>query len=459
MLDVSVKDFLALQQAEFVNISDRVLKIRHIKGISIDSRTIEPQQVFWAIKGENFDGHTFIPDVTGKGALFSVMNRASYRSEIHARLPLLIVPDTLKALHELARAHRLRYNIPVIAITGSNGKTTTKEMVAHIMQQKMTVHKTHGNRNNQIGCPLTVVEMNEMHKAAVFELGTNQFGEIRVLSKIVEPNHALITLVGDTHLEYLQDRDGVAREKLDLFRYMKAGATIYKNMDDPYIAAFHQEGVREVTYGFEAPEVQVKGRLGRMDEMGCGQLILNENTTISLKAPGWHNVRNALAAAAVTQNLGFSEQEIASALSTYESFEKRMQVIHWNDCIILNDTYNANPASMLLAMDTLMSMERGEKFMALGDMNELGVQSEEMHVRVLRKALEHRPRHIFILGEKMSRAAEMLPPAGLKTITLCKSQHELAHKASAMMKAGDILLLKASRGIQMEKVLAGLPAE
>ncbi len=459
MLDVAVQDFLALSQAEFVNIGEPVLKIRHIKGISIDSRTIEPQQVFWAIKGENFDGHAFIPDVSAKGALFSVMDRAHYRGEIHGRLPLLIVPDTLKALHELARAHRLRYDIPVIAITGSNGKTTTKEMVAHIMQQKMTVHKTHGNRNNQIGCPLTVVEMNEMHKAAVFELGTNQFGEIRVLSEIVEPNHALITLVGDTHLEFLQDREGVAREKLDLFRHLEAGATIYKNMDDPYIASFHGEGLRVVTYGFDAPDVEVRGRLGRMDEMGCGQLILNENTRIHLKAPGWHNVRNALAAAAVTLNLGFSEQEIAVALSSYESFEKRMQVVHWKDCIILNDSYNANPASMFLAMDTLMSMERGAKFMALGDMNELGVHSEEMHIRVLRGALEHEPRHIFILGEKMSRAARALPPAERKKISLCQNQYELAHRAAAMMKAGDILLLKASRGIQMEKVLAGLPAE
>ncbi len=459
MLDVAVRDFLELEEAEFVNLPEQAMKIRHIKGISIDSRTIEPQQVFWAIKGANFDGHDFIPEVSAHGALFSVMERARYRAETHGRLPLLLVPDTLKALHQLARAHRLRYHIPVIAITGSNGKTTTKEMVAHIMQQREAVHKTHGNRNNQIGCPLTVVELNEMHKAAVFELGTNQFGEIKVLGGIVEPNHALITLVGDTHLEFLQSREGVAREKLDLFRGLQAGSTIYKNMDDPLIATFHRADLREVTYGFERPDVDVKGRFGEMDAMGRGELILNDHTRIALKAPGWHNVRNALAAAAVTLNLGFSEGEIARALSSYESFEKRMQVVHWRGAIILNDTYNANPASMYLAMETLMSMESGRKYMALGDMNELGRHSAEMHVGVLRRALEYGPSHIFVLGEKMSMALAALSPAGQKKISVCRNQYELAQMVAARMKAGDALLLKASRGIQMEKVLAGLPAE
>jgi len=457
MLDVSVKDFEALSDGRFVNVPEPVRKIRRIKGVSIDSRAIEPQQVFWALKGERFDGHDFVGDVVLHGALFAVVARERFESGRFDELPLFVVEDTLAALQELARHHRRKYNIPVIALTGSNGKTTTKEMIAHILGRKTVVHKTHGNRNNQIGCPLAVLDLNEMHRMAVFELGTNQFGEIDILTRMVEPDHVLITLIGDTHLEYLQNREGVAREKLSLFRQAPPGVTLYKNMDDPFIAAFEREDARVVSYGFDRTDVDVHGAMGDMDAMGCGTLILNGRVNIPLRAPGLHNVRNALAAAAVALNLGWKEAEIAAALESYESFEKRMQVVHWRDCLILNDSYNANPASMYSAMNTLMRMAGGKRFMALGDMNELGEHSDAMHREVLQKALDHGADAIFILGDKMIRAVNQLGLQKNTRVHVCQNHFELASMAAQMMSAGDILLLKASRGVQMEKVLAGLP--
>ncbi len=458
MLDVQVKDFEAIPGGRFYNVPEHILEIRHIKSISIDSRTIEPHQVFWALKGERFDGHDFVSNVSEHGVLFSVIDKAHYTTGRYNELPLFVVDDTLQALHTLARAHRRKYDIPVIALTGSNGKTTTKEMIAHILGRRMPVHKTHGNRNNQIGCPLAVLELNDMHRMAVFELGTNQFGEIDVLTRMVEPDHVLITRIGDTHLEFLQDRAGVAREKLDLFRKAPGGLTLYKNMDDPFISPFSRDDARIVTYGFDRTDVDVRGQFGPVDAMGCGTLILNERFSIPLKAPGLHNVRNALAATAVALNLGLGEAEIAAALETYESFEKRMQVVHWGDCLILNDAYNANPDSMYSAMETLMRMKGGRKYMALGDMNELGALSDAMHRDVLNRALELQPQGIFILGEKMLRTMRDLDDDAKKRVTPCKNHYELASLVAEKLHPGDILLLKASRGVQMEKVLAGLPA-
>ena len=217
MLNISLNDLKKIKSIHFVNLHEDKFKLKRIKGISIDSRRIEPQQVFWAIKGENFDGHDFVKEVHTKNALCSVVEerRAHEFSEIG--IPVAIVPNSINALQELAHLHRSNYSIPVLSLTGSNGKTTIKEMLAQMLQTKMNVHKTKGNQNNQIGCPLTMLKLSDIHEIAIVELGTNQFGEIDILSKMVEPSHALVTLIGDTHLEYLKTREGVAKEKLNLF--------------------------------------------------------------------------------------------------------------------------------------------------------------------------------------------------------------------------------------------------
>ncbi len=449
MLDVSLNDFLKLQDVRFVKVPNDRFRIRRLKGISIDSRTIEPEQIYWVIKGEHFDGHDFVAEAHSKAAMCSVIAEKQLSNFTGIEIPLIVVPDTLKALQELAQIQRMKYEIPVFAITGSNGKTTTKEMIAKILQTRLNVHKTKGNQNNQIGCPLTMLLLNEMHETAVLELGTNQHGEIEILTKMVEPSHAMITLVGDTHLELLGSRKGVAKEKFKLFDNLAAGSTVYKNLDDPIIAGYNRAGLRYVTYSFEN-EADYKGAYGPIDEKGCGSLKVNDNFEIQLKVPGLHNVRNALAAVAVGLDMEFSEQDITAALEGYTGFAKRMQIIEWNKIIIVNDAYNANPASMELAIDTVHKIKhKGIVALVLGDMNELGKHSTKMHKELLEYALNSGAEKIFTLGDKMNGACDKLKKAQSKQIIKCINLYDLAAKLVKAVKGGDILLLKGIRSMQM----------
>ena len=457
MLSISLNDLQKINDIEFVNLAEDKFKRKHIKGISIDSRRIEPQQVFWCIKGENFDGHDFIKEVHTKNALCSVVEQRRAEEFRGLGIPLAIVPNTLHALQELAHLHRLKYSIPVLCLTGSNGKTTTKEMLAQLLLKKMNVHKTKGNQNNQIGCPLTMLKLSEMHDIAIVELGTNQFGEIDILSKMVEPTHALVTLIGDTHLEFLKDRDGVAKEKLSLFDNLKKGATVYKNLDDPYIASYDRKDLKYVTYSFEN-DADYNGSYGPLDENGCGTLVVNGKTKIQLSVPGLHNVHNALAAAAVAFDMGFNAEEVVNALESYSGYEKRMQVIKWKEVTIVNDAYNANPASMQMAIESVIKIKhKGKVVLALGDMNELGSQSRQMHEQILEYALEKGIEDIYLVGQKMKEASTSIKKKQQKKINHFADLKTLAEELVNNIKAGDILLLKGSRSMQMETIMAHLP--
>lgn len=455
MLSISLKDLKKLSGVRFLNVDDSMFRSRHLKGISIDSRTIEPDEVFWAIAGQHFNGHWFVKEAQQKSALVSVVAEEEVENIRNGNFPLVVVPDTLKALQELAHLQRKKYDIPVIGITGSNGKTTVKEMLAHILQTKMRVHKTKGNLNNQVGGPLTLIQLNELHKAAVIELGTNQFGEIAILTDMTEPNHGLITMIADTHLEFLESREGVFREKRALFDRMPGG-TIYINMDDPILADYERSGVNLIRYS-SGGQADVQGKLMGLNEQGCGTLRLNDNVDIQLQVVGIHNLNNALAAAAVALNLDFTEQEIKYALEDYKLTEKRMQVIDWNGIRVVNDTYNANPASMKSALDTVAAMKHsGKLIFVLGDMLELGFRKEELHDHVLEYSIEKNPDTLFIMGKLMLEAKERCDIPDHIEVVLPKSHQEIARLLKKKLKPGDLLLLKGSRAMQMERVLAHL---
>ncbi len=458
MLNISLNDFLKLKDVRFVNISDEKFKIRHLKGISLNSQVIEQQEVFWAIKGQNFDGNDFVREAHTGGAIFSVIADDHYDELHNLGIPMVVVPDTVKALNELAQIHRSKYNIPVIGITGSNGKTTVKEMIADILQSKINVHKTKGNQNNQIGCPLTMLNLDENHQTAILELGTSHFGEIDILSKTVQPTHALITVIGEAHLDGLKNLKGVAKEKLKIFDNLKYGSTVYKNLDDPFVAKYDRPNLKYVSYSFKRKKTDYKGEYGTIDDKGCGSFTVNGGPEIRLKVPGLHNVQNALVAAVVALDFGFSNDEVKRCLENYEGFQRRMQVIKWNEVTIVNDAYNANPASMKLAIESVLNMKRkGKLYLALGDMNELGRHSKQMHIDLLKFSQKKEIHSIFIIGKKIETALKELTPAHQKKIMVCPDLHDLANLISKTVKSGDILLLKGSRGMQMEKVMAYLP--
>ncbi len=444
MFELSLDDLKKSGQAEFHNISS---SLKTFSSVSIDSRNIKAGEVFWAIKGEQFDGHDFVKSAIEAGALFAVVEKG-FDS---AALPVVVVPDTLKALQKLANVHRNKFDIPVIAVTGSNGKTTLKEMLAHILQSDKNVLKTEGNLNNHIGCPLTLLKLKAEHQAAVIEIGSNHPGEIDVLAKISEPTHAVISNIGEAHLEFFQDKEGVYREKTSLFDDMGAGTKIFINMDDEWLRKYKPENGQLVTrFAFEE-KADVRGSKLEVDGEGRASFLLNGRTVIHLQVTGIHNAYNALAAAAVALNLGSDEKTVKKALESYRAFDKRMQRIELNGAVIINDCYNASPDSMRAAIDTVNRIKnKASLYLVLGDMFELGAAAHEAHKSVIETALDIKNDGIFLLGDAMKEAAEDFKSGNLQILN---SNEEAAVLLKKLLKPGDLALIKGSRGMKMEEII------
>jgi UDP-N-acetylmuramoyl-tripeptide--D-alanyl-D-alanine ligase len=456
MIDISLNDFHKLPGCQIINPPES----KEFFGISIDSRTVKPGEIFWALKGDTFDGHDYVVEAMKRGAVLAVVSKDNAAKYESLHIPLVAVKSTLKDLQKLAHLHRQKYKIPVLAITGTNGKTTTKEMIAWILQRKMNVHKTSGNLNNHIGTPLTLLKLEANHEVAIIEIGTNKPGEIKDLCHIVDPTAALITNIGRGHLEFFSSLEGVAREKTQLFRCVKRNATIFLNRDDPYLPTYPLRRKTLWSYGFDASKkVRVLGNLIELDGNGCGIWTLNTTTTIHLKIPGNHSVANALAASAVALAFGMSEKEIKEALESYIAYDKRMQIVRTGMVTILNDSYNANPDSFIPAIQTLDEMgkkKQSRKVVVLGDMLELGLQSMPLHEELMFKLLEYDISAIFTLGRECALAAQVLMDRGYEHIYSFETHEQLAKKLKKYLNKGDILLLKGSRGMRMEKILAYL---
>ena len=449
MSEIAFHEFIQICGASLKNIDQHLVKGKKFN-ISIDSRNIKEGDVFWALHGERFDGHAFIKNALDRKAAFCVVQQKKLNK---IDFPAVIVPDSLKGLQELARIHRQQFDIPLLALTGSNGKTTTKEMIGHILSTRFSLHKTEGNLNNHIGCPLTLLELRPQHRLAIIELGSNHPGEIGTLTRTALPDHALITNIGGAHLAFFADEQALAREKKDLFTEMQDKGTVFLNLDDPLLADFGDDNKKIIGYSL-AHDAQVRGRDLGLDENGCGRLLLNGKAEIQLPVPGRFNIKNALAASAVALHFGFSEAEIRQALQTFRLTDRRMQVLQHKGLILINDAYNANPVSMKAAFETLKMMAvRGRIFLALGDMFELGTQSPALHKTALKQALKLLPRYILVMGEAMRAAQESLNKEEREKIIFFDTHRALAAFLEKQAATGDVLLVKGSRGMQMEKVI------
>ncbi|MHB2147497.1 UDP-N-acetylmuramoyl-tripeptide--D-alanyl-D-alanine ligase [Calditrichota bacterium LG25] len=447
MSELRFSDFKKLENVQFVHCENLFAQNPFLRRINTDSRKIAPNDVFWVLIGERYDAHDFVPAVALSGALCAVVQRAV---EMPRPFPQVVVPDTLKALQQFAHLNRQRFNGTIFGLTGSNGKTSTKELIAHLLQGKQTVHKTSGNLNNHIGCPLTLLELNHSFDFAVIEMGTNHPGEIELLARITQPDAALITNLGTAHLEFFKTMDAIAREKLSLFDQMAPGKTIFVNADDPLIAGYQRNDLVRITYGLKG-KADVRARIISVDPNGNVRFELNEKVKIQLQVPGEHNVQNALAASAVALFYGLSEAEIKDRLQSYTAFDKRMQVLQHGGLRIINDAYNANPESMAVAFQALQQMEKGGGLiLVLGDMFELGEQALQMHKDVLHEALQLNPLAILVMGELMTEAAKSLNAEKIKNFS---SHRELAKELKKMAASNSLIFLKGSRGMQMEKVL------
>jgi len=441
-------------------------KDQRFLGISTDSRTLRPGELFLALVGENFDGHQFVEQAASSGAAGVVvaLKEGETLDTQALQIPVIGVTDTLRAFGELASFWRGRYSIPVVAITGSNGKTTTKEMVATILSQSWKVLKNHGTFNNLVGVPLTLLQLDITHEAAVVEMGMNQPGEIERLTEIVQPSVGMITNIQPAHLEGLGDLDSIQAAKGTLFAGMATTGTIVVNRDDPRVlneaSRFSGRQVRFSARG-EPAEVSLARVLG-VDEEGSRFLLRLPEETLEIRLPvlGLHHIKNALAAVAVAWALNLPTSTIVTALGNFQPVDKRMEVLTLpGDIHLINDTYNANPGSMAAALETLMQVkQQGRAFAVLGDMLEMGEESAALHNQVGRIAAEEGVDHLLAMGKQASHLLAGAAEGGMARdqLTEAGNHEEIATQVHRLLAAGDWVLVKGSRGMRMEKVVEAL---
>ncbi len=455
---LSIKDILAVPHVEQRHVTS--LRGRSINGISTDSRTVQPGNLFFALRGENFDGHRFVDEACARGAVAAVVDPEGL-ARVAVTVPLLVVPDTTVALGMMAMAYRNRFDIPVLAVAGSNGKTTTKEMIAAVLRTKFKVLSTEGNLNNHIGVPLTLFRLERRHEIAVVELGTNHPGELVRLCAIVRPTMGLITNIGREHLEFFGSLDGVEQEEGTLFeslRGMPVRTTAFVNADDPRVVARLPRGLRAVTYG-ALRGAAVHGSVVSRTEQGTAVLEfaggrVKKPVRAALAIPGDHNALNALAAAAVGLTLLVPARNIKQALEKFQPASKRMEVSVYRGVTILNDAYNANPDSMLAALRTLAaSSASGKRIAVLGEMRELGEHGPEEHVRIGREAAALGIDYVLTYGP----LARHIHDAAQGTFAVHYDQKNImAEYLAELVPPGDVVLVKASRGLKMEDVVTFL---
>jgi UDP-N-acetylmuramoyl-tripeptide--D-alanyl-D-alanine ligase len=422
--------------------------------VSTDSRAQLKDALFVALSGERFDGHDFVLAAQEKGAAAVLVERLVP----NCHLPQVVVPSTLEALGQLARYQRQRFSGKVAAVTGSAGKTTTRTMLATVLGQRYATHQPLKNFNNHVGVPLTILALRDDHQAAVLELGCSDFGEIRTLAEIAQPDLALVTNVGAAHLEKLGDLEGVARAKGELFAAMKPEGVCVVNIDDPWVAAMPSASTRRLTYG-TAQRADV--RLVSRHSTGAAQRLtlelMGSLVEVNLALGGRHNAFDALAAAAAALALGLEENHIRAGLEACRASPGRLALRQGRGgSVVIDDTYNANPSSMAASLEAADELcGEGRLFVVLGDMLELGASAEKAHTELGRAVAEVEPCALVVMGEYAQLVRDGAVEAGLE-LSRCHIAPHFDGAATAIddeLRSGDVVLVKGSRGMKMENVV------
>ncbi|HMF89045.1 MAG TPA: UDP-N-acetylmuramoyl-tripeptide--D-alanyl-D-alanine ligase [Candidatus Angelobacter sp.] len=422
-------------------------------GYSIDSRTLNPGDLFIALKGERFDGHDYVSAALEKGAAAAIV-QAGRTVDADSRR-LLHVDDTLRALQSLGAAARRMWGKPLLAVTGSAGKTTTKEILAHMLATRFRVMKSTGNLNNHIGLPLQLLKLEPEHDLAVVEMGMNHAGEIRALAAMAMHDLALVTCVAPVHLEFFETVADIARAKYEIVETLHPGGVAVLNADDDYVSQFGRDFKgKVVTFGIRraadvwAQNVKLNGVAGSTFDLVAGSV--REPARLSLA--GEHNIYNALAAAAAAVERGVKPSEAAEVLATLRPSEKRGQVLELRGATIINDCYNSNPRALNAMVDTLASMKAQRRILVAGEMLELGATAEDLHRESGRHAAEKKIDLVIGVRGLAQALAEAACGAGVQAQFV--ETPELAGEWLAReIRPGDAVLLKASRGVQLERAL------
>jgi UDP-N-acetylmuramoyl-tripeptide--D-alanyl-D-alanine ligase len=414
-----------------------------------DTRALKPGDLFVALVGEHHDAHEFLAEAAAKGAVGALVSRP-----VDAPIAQLLVPDTLAALQRYAASWRRHFGGPVIGVTGSNGKTTTKQLLAAVFAARGPVLATEGNLNNHIGVPLTLCKLGREHRTAVIEMGANHPGEIALLARLARPSVGLVTQAGDAHLEGFGSREGVARAKGELFVALNGGVAII-NADDAYAQLWTQLAGdnRIVSFGFAAhADVRAENLRAAADGSRFRLLTPDGEVEVSLPLPGRHNVANALAAAAAGYALGLDTATIAQGLAQVEAPKGRVAIkTSASGARLIDDSYNANPTSLNAAME-LLAREPGERLLVLGDMAELGPEALRLHAEAGRRARALGLDGLLTLGPLSAEAAKAYGPGA-------QAYNDLDALIAALrgrLAAGSTALVKGSRSARMERVVAAL---
>lgn len=424
--------------------------------VSTDTRTLTEGSLFVAIRGEKFDGHEFIGDAFSKGARI-VISEEEY--PVDGDRAVIVVGDTVKALGDLARNYIRTFDITVIGITGSVGKTTTKEMIAQILSTQYNVHKSMGNFNNHIGLPLSVLNLDRSHSVAVFEMGMSAMGEIDYLSRIIQPDIGIITNIGISHIEKLGSRQNILRAKLEIINGMKENGVLILNGDDELLSGL--EGLLPmpvVFYGI-SEECNVRGYgIESLGEKGVRFTvnIRNRDVDIFLPVPGIHNVSDALAAIACAIEMGITDENIQNGLIRYSSEKMRLNIVDYGNIKVINDTYNAAPSSSMAALSVLREVSGPRRSIAvLGDMLELGEYSEEAHRSVGACVAHENISYLVAVGELARDYVTGAVEAGMDQdrIMHFSDLESAVYSLKELIKPNDVVLFKGSRGMHLDRII------
>ncbi len=463
MMPISIDEILLATEGELVcGSKERLIDA----GVSIDSRLILPGQLFIAINGENFDGHDFIWQVIDMGVTGVVFSNELEIERIPEGVCAVRVKDTTAALGHLAAYYRSKFDIPVIGITGSNGKTTTKEMLGDVLSKQWHVLRNKKNFNNNIGLPLTLFELDASTQCCVVELGMNHPGEIAYLTNIARPMVGVITNVAESHIGHFEGKEAIARAKFELIECMGEKGIAVLNADDPLIAGTIKQGIAAsvITFGMN-DEADVFAADVKEDDSGIRfRVVLNEVNSQEIFMPvhGLHNVYNALAVCGVLSALKLDLSLAALGLNEFKLPDSRMEITERNGLRIINDAYNANPGSMKAALLTLSRLTcstcstcSGRKIVVMGDMLELGKWSRELHEEMGRYARDIGVDILVTVGQDAAFAVSEARVGGLESFA-CKDNNEALSVLKGLVKPGDVVLVKGSRGMRMEQIVEGL---
>ncbi len=428
-----------------------------VNRVSTDTRQIRPGDLFFALRGERYDAHDFLDRAVAAGAAGLVVSR---NVNVHAAVPVIVVADTLEGLQALAAYNRRQYHVPVVGITGSSGKTTTKDMVAAVLETKFKVLKTMGNRNNEIGLPLTLLDFSAEHGAAVVEMAMRAPGEIDALCLLARPTCAVISTFGVAHLERLGSVENIARAKGEILDHIAPDGFALLPGDSPQAREQAKRCYGRVLYYGLEPGLDIYARDLRREENGSRFTVVagGEHCEVCLPLPGLHNVKNALAAAGVGLMLGLTAEQTARGLSNVSLSGMRTEIIRGENFTLINDAYNANPESTRAALQTLEEVAGERRRVAvLGDMFELGAGAVEGHRQCGAAAARHGVALLFAVGEMAGEtAAGARQAADGGEIVLCRDNAQALAELQNRLLPGDVVLVKGSRGMRMEEIVRRL---